>query len=80
MRDRAPKAITALARALGTSKAQIAERIAELGGGPRRLSKLGAKKGGVREAIKTMLARPELQLTPDPPGAKELRAIIDAAW
>jgi alcohol dehydrogenase class IV len=80
MRDRAPAAITALAKALGTPKAELGERIAELGGGKRRLSKLGAKKGGVKEAVKGMLARPELQLTPDPPDAKELRAMIDAAW
>jgi maleylacetate reductase len=80
MRDRAPAAITALARALGTPKTRLGERITELGGGKRRLSKLGAKKGAVREAVKGILARPELQLTPDPPDAKELRAIIDAAW
>jgi alcohol dehydrogenase class IV len=80
MRDRAPAAITALARALGTPKTRLGERITELGGGERRLSKLGAKKGAVREAVKGILARPELQLTPDPPDAKELRAIIDAAW
>jgi alcohol dehydrogenase class IV len=80
MRDRAPRAIAALARALGTSKARMGERITELGGGPRRLSKLGAKKGAVKEAVKGILARPELQLTPDPPDAKELRAIIESAW
>ena len=80
MRDRAPAAMTALAKALGTPKARLGERIAELGGGPRSLSKLGAKKSPVREAVKRMLARPELQMTPDPPDAKELRAIIDRAW
>jgi alcohol dehydrogenase class IV len=80
MRDRAPTAITALARALGTSKARLGERITELGGGPRRLSKLGVKRGAIKEAVKGMLARPELQMTPDPPDAKELRAIIEAAW
>jgi alcohol dehydrogenase class IV len=80
MHDRAPGAITALAKALGTPKARLGERIAELGGGQRRLSKLGAKKGKLNEAIRTMLARPELQMTPDPPDRKELRAIIEAAW
>jgi alcohol dehydrogenase class IV len=80
MRGRAPDAIGALAKALGTPKTRLGERIAELSGGSRKLSKLGAKKAGVNAAIKAMLARPELQMTPDPPDRKELRAIVDAAW
>jgi hypothetical protein len=27
-----------------------------------------------------MLARPELEHTPDPPGPEELRALIQSAW
>jgi alcohol dehydrogenase class IV len=80
MRGRSPAAITALAKALGTPKSRIGERIEELGGGRRRLSKLGAKKAGVKEAVKGILDRPELQMTPRPPDADELRALIESAW
>ena len=52
----------------------------ELGGGPRRLSELGADRGGIEPAIKAIMARPELQLTPDVPGARELRELIESAW
>jgi alcohol dehydrogenase class IV len=80
MAGRAPRAISALAKALGTPKARLGARITELGGGPRTLSKLGAKKAGVNDAVKAILARPELQMTPDPPDAAELRSLIESAW
>jgi len=40
-------------------------------------------KGSASEvdaAVEAMLARPELGMTPDPPGADELRQIVWAAW
>jgi alcohol dehydrogenase class IV len=80
MRERAPRAITALARALGTPRARIGKRIEALGGGRRRLSKLGAKREGIDPALDAILARPELERTPDPPDRDELRALIESAW
>jgi len=80
LQSRAGKQMTALARALGATRAQLAARVAELGGGPRRLSDLDPDPDGVEPAIKAMLARPELQLTPDVPGARELRDLIESAW
>jgi alcohol dehydrogenase class IV len=80
MRDRAPEAIAELAEALATEPEWIAGRIEALGGGPRRLSALGADPAGVPDAIEAILARPELGFTPDPPDGEEIRALIENAW
>jgi alcohol dehydrogenase class IV len=80
MRDRAPEQIGALAGALGTSTESIAARIEELGGGPRRLSDLGADPSRLDEALDAIMARGELQATPDPPTPDQLRALIESAW
>jgi alcohol dehydrogenase class IV len=80
MVPRAGKQMTALARALGVKQGELAKRITELGGGRRRLSALGADRDAIGEALKSILARPELEMTPDPPDEAELRALIEAAW
>jgi alcohol dehydrogenase class IV len=80
MVPRAGKEMTALARALGTKRAELDARIEELGGGPRRLSELGADRSAIGEAVRVIIARPELQLTPDPPDEAEIRALIESAW
>jgi alcohol dehydrogenase class IV len=80
MRSREPRAIAALARALGTDPDGLGERVSALGGGPRRLSDLGAEQEGLDAAIDAMLDRAELRATPDPPGHDELRTLIQAAW
>ena len=80
MRPRASKQMTALARALGTKQDGLADRIEALGGGPRRLSELGADRERIDDAVKGILARPELEMTPDPPDAAEVRALIESAW
>jgi alcohol dehydrogenase class IV len=80
LRSRAGPQMTALARALGAKQADLAQRVTELGGGRRRLSQLGADQDGIEAAVKAILARPELQLTPDVPGAREIRELIESAW
>jgi alcohol dehydrogenase class IV len=80
MGERAPEAIGALAAALGTTKAEIGKRIEKLAGGRGHLSKLGADAINMDMALNAILARPELQMTPDPPDREELRALIEAAW
>lgn len=77
---RAPKQMTAFARALGCKRDQLPRRLTELGGGRRRLSELGAESDLVDEAVKGIMARPELRDTPDVPGEAEIRRLIDAAW
>jgi alcohol dehydrogenase class IV len=80
MRSRAPDAIDSLAGALGADAAGIRERIEALGGGPRRLSDLGADQGRLRRALDAILSRAELRNTPDPPGRDELHELLEAAW
>lgn len=80
MRGRAPGAISALARAVGVARRRIGERIEELGGGRRRLSELGAERASIDPAVSAMLARPDLQMTPDPPDREALVELIEAAW
>jgi alcohol dehydrogenase class IV len=80
MRDRAPEAIEALAVAIGAEPAGIGERIAELGGGPRRLEELGASRDCLPDVVRAALERPQLQWTPSPPDGDELAALLEAAW
>ena len=72
--------MTALARALGVKRADLVKRLRQLGGGRRRLGDLGADPKLTDEAVKAMLARQELRLTPDVPGGRELREMIESAW
>ena len=80
MRSRAPDAIDSLAGALGAEAAGIRQRIEALGGGPRRLSELGADQGRLRRVLDAILSRAELRNTPDPPGREELHELLEAAW
>ncbi len=80
MRPRAGKSMTALARALGTKQDGLADRLTELGGGPRTLRELGADREGLGRVVEGILARPELELTPDPPAEPEIRALLESAW
>ena len=80
MLDRAPDALAALAGAIGTVPERIGERIEELAGGRRRLSELGADRSRIDAALDAMLARADLQMTPDPPDRAGLRELIESAW
>jgi alcohol dehydrogenase class IV len=80
LRPRAGKQMTALARALGSKQADLARRLTELGGGPRRLGELGADRDRLDDAIKAVLARGELRQVPDSPDAAEIRGMIESAW
>jgi alcohol dehydrogenase class IV len=77
---RAGTRMTALARALGTKRAGLSDRVEELSGGRRTLSAIGADRSKLELALDTILGREELKLTPDTPGRDELRELIEAAW
>jgi alcohol dehydrogenase class IV len=77
---RVGKQMTALARALGTKRGALAERVEELSGGRRALSAVGADRSKLELALDTILDRAELQMTPDPPDRDELRDLIESAW
>ena len=80
MVPRAGKQMTSLARAVGTRRDRLGKRIEELAGGQVRLSALDADESLLDEAVELILARPELDLTPDPPDEHEIRGLIAAAW
>jgi alcohol dehydrogenase class IV len=77
---RAGPQMTALARALGVKQAELPKRVQELGGGRRRLSDIGADRERLGEAVEAIMARPELQMTPDPPDEAEIRELIENTW
>lgn len=80
MVPRAPDQLTSLAEALGTDPAGIEPRILDLGGNPPGLGELGADKSKLDQALESMLIRPELAFTPEPPSRAELAQLIEAAW
>jgi alcohol dehydrogenase class IV len=80
MVPRAPDALQPLATALGTQPSDIESRILELGGNPPGLGAQGADRSKLPEALDSMLLRPELAFTPEPPTRDELEALIEAAW
>ncbi len=80
MVPRAPDQLTPLAEALGTDPAEIEARILELGGNPSGLGALGADRNKLDQAIESMLMRPELAFTPEPPAREDLAQLIASSW
>lgn len=80
MVPRAPDHLTSLADALATDPAGIEPRILELGGNPPGLGDIGADRGMLDQAIESMLLRPELAFTPEPPTRDDLVELIDKSW
>jgi alcohol dehydrogenase class IV len=77
---RAPDGLASLAEALATAPENIEARILDLGGSPAGLGALGADRGKLDQALESMLLRPELAFTPEPPTPDELQALIESAW
>ncbi len=80
MVPRAPDDLIPLAESLGTTPDQIEPRILELGGNPPGLGQLGADRSKLDQAIESMLLRPELAFTPEPPTRNDLEQLIERAW
>jgi alcohol dehydrogenase class IV len=80
MRGRAPDAVAALAEAIGAEPEGIGQRLRALAGDGRRLGELGAERARLEQVVEAALARPQLELTPEPPGREELVRILEAAW
>jgi alcohol dehydrogenase class IV len=85
MANRAPEAIGRLAPALGASSdsaAGAAPRVAEIAAlaGPTRLSDLGIRVDALPEVVAAALEHPAMANTPpSPPGAGELRRLLESA-
>jgi alcohol dehydrogenase class IV len=80
MVPRAPDQLATLAGALGTDPAGIEPRILELGGNPPGLGEVGVDRSKLNQALDSMLMRPELAFTPEPPSRKDLEELIERAW
>jgi alcohol dehydrogenase class IV len=80
MLPRAPDGLAPLAEALGTDPKDIEARILQLGGNPTGLGDLGADRSKLDRALDSMLLRPELAFTPEPPTRDDLAELIDRAW
>ncbi len=80
MTPRAPDGLEPLATALQTTPGEIEARILELGGDPLGLGQLGADRAKLPQALESMLLRPELAFTPEPPTPSDLEQLIESAW
>jgi alcohol dehydrogenase class IV len=80
MAPRAPDDLVPLAESLGTDPDNIEARILELGGNPSGLGQLGADRNKLNEALDSMLLRPELAFTPEPPTRDDLEQLIERSW
>jgi len=80
MVPRAPDGLEPLATALGAAPDSIESRILELGGDPPSLGELSADRSRLDEALDSILLRPELAFTPEPPTRDEVQQLIESAW
>jgi len=80
MAPRAPGQLTQLAEAIGTDPSTIESRILELGGNPAGLGELGADRTQLDQALDSMLQRPELAFTPEPPTRADLAQLVERSW
>jgi alcohol dehydrogenase class IV len=77
---RAPDQLSSWAEAIGVDANGIEARVLELGGEPASLGELDADRSKLDEALDSMLLRPELAFTPDPPSREDLAELVEAAW
>lgn len=84
MVPRVPARIRLLGAATGAGSDgadRVPEHIAELSAkaGVQRLSELGVERAVLDEVVEAALMHPALGNTPDPPGAEELKAVLERA-
>lgn len=80
MAPRVSDHLGSLAEALNADPAGLEARILELGGNPSGLGAVGADRSKLDQAIESMLLRPELAFTPEPPAREDLETLIESAW
>jgi alcohol dehydrogenase class IV len=80
MAPRVPDNLAPLAAAIGTDSSDLEARIRELGGDPAGLGELGADRAQLDRALDSMMVRPELAFTPEPPGRDDLEDLVESAW
>lgn len=80
MAPRTPDNLQPLGTAIGTQPDAIESRILELGGNPSGLGDQGADRSKLDQALESMLMRPELAFSPQPPTRDELYELVDRSW
>lgn len=80
MTSRVPDGLRPLATALETDPDSIEARILQLGGDPPGLGELGGDRSKLDQALESMVLRPELAFTPEPPTRDDLEILIESAW
>jgi len=80
MTPRVPDNLSSLAEVLSTDPDDIEARTLQLGGNPPGLGDLGADRSKLDQALESMLLRPELAFTPEPPTRSDLEELIDRSW
>lgn len=81
MQPRVPDGLEPLAEALDVDPVAIEGRVRQLGGNPKRLGDLGGDRTKLDQALESMLLRPELAFTPEPPPTRDdLAEIVQSAW
>jgi alcohol dehydrogenase class IV len=80
MVPRAPDHLASFAEALGTDPAGIESRVLELAGNPAGLGALGGDRSKLDQALESMLVRPELAFTPEPPSRTDLEQLVESVW
>jgi alcohol dehydrogenase class IV len=81
LRDRAPEAIGALAKALGTRPHTIGTRIDKLAGGRRHLGEVGGEVAKMKVTLDAIMERGDLAATPGgAPSRDEIQGLIESAW
>jgi len=80
MVPRAPDNLRSFAAAVGTTPAELEPHLLQLGDDPTGLGDLGADRSKLDDALDSILLRPELAFTPEPPTRLELKKLIEAAW
>jgi alcohol dehydrogenase class IV len=80
MVPRAPDGLEPLAAAIETSPDNVEARLLELGGNPPSLGDQGADRSKLPQALESMLMRPELAFTPEPPTRADLEQLVERSW
>jgi alcohol dehydrogenase class IV len=85
MIPRAPKALGRLARALGSDREDPDRAVAQAAvlaarAGVTTLADLGVDWAQLDDVVQAALSRPDLRNTPEPPGARELKELLEHAY
>ncbi len=80
MQPRVSDGLAPLAEALDAAPGDLEARTRQLGGNPQGIGELGGDRSKLDQALDSMVLRPELAFTPEPPTRDDLAQLVGAAW